>query len=120
MSNPSRTVNIKTNVVKRILKDVEVAHIDIQDAKERVQARIDNQEDEHEIEHQKFVLKQHLRALPDALRRLQQASDDLQSIVDNPVYEGLPELESAKPVLESAKEILQKEQSSNAPKNGHA
>ncbi|WBW71399.1 tubulin specific chaperone cofactor A, Alp31 [Schizosaccharomyces osmophilus] len=120
MSNPSRVVNIKTNVVKRILKDVQVVHVDIQDAKERVQTRINNQEDEHEVEHQKFVLKHHLRALPDALNRLQQASEDLQSIVDNPVYEGLPELESAKSVLDTAKEVLEKEQSSDAPKNGHA
>ncbi|EPY52068.1 tubulin specific chaperone cofactor A [Schizosaccharomyces cryophilus OY26] len=119
MSNPSRTLNIKTNVVKRILKDVHVAHVDIQDAKERLQTRIDNGEDEHEIEHQKFVLKQHLRALPDALNRLQRAAEDLQSIVDNPVYADLPELETAKSVLATVTEVMENERSTDAPKNGH-
>ncbi|CAB40194.1 Tubulin-specific chaperone A [Schizosaccharomyces pombe] len=118
MSNTVRSLVIKTNVVKRIIKDVELAHIDINEAEKRVQSKIDNGEDSAEIEHQKFVLKKHLEALPDALVRLRNATNDLESISSDSAYEGTPELEQANEYLEKAKEVIEKEQT-NFPTNGY-
>ncbi|EEB07187.1 tubulin specific chaperone cofactor A [Schizosaccharomyces japonicus yFS275] len=101
-----RQLTIKTNVVKRILSDVRIIRLDIEDAKKRVEKRVQDGDEEAAIEHQKVVLKHHERALPDAFQRLSKAVDDLQLFMKDPAFEDTPELSAAQEMLQKARETL--------------
>lgn len=85
---------------------------------QRIFFKIKNNQSTDILDLQKFVLKKHLEALPDALVRLRNATNDLESISSDSAYEGTPELEQANEYLEKAKEVIEKEQT-NFPTNGY-
>ncbi|KAJ1651700.1 hypothetical protein IWQ61_007803 [Dispira simplex] len=98
-----RDLKIKTNVVKRNLKD----EIHYKKEVEQQTAYVDNLKsddaDEYLIRKQIEVLDESKMMLPDCKKRIAKAVEDLKALLDtqNPVFEGSEELKLAQDVLAS-------------------
>ncbi|XP_028399202.1 tubulin-specific chaperone A-like [Dendronephthya gigantea] len=97
-----RQLKIKTNVVKRIGKEVKMYEKESQSLEEKVRQMESEGKDEYDIRKQKEVLAESKSMVPDTNRRLKTAIEDLKS------YMGETEQElSESREFEEAKTLLQ-------------
>ncbi|ODQ50153.1 tubulin binding cofactor A [Saitoella complicata NRRL Y-17804] len=104
MSSSLRSLTIKTNALKRIVKEkgsyVKEAH----HQKERVEKMRAENADEYELRAQEKVLVDCDQMVPETQKRLETAVEDLKQLIasGDPAFEGTAELEAAKAAVADA------------------
>ncbi|BFZ65068.1 hypothetical protein YB2330_006231 [Saitoella coloradoensis] len=104
MSSSLRSLTIKTNALKRIVKEKGSYVKEAQHQKERVEKMRAENADEYELRAQEKVLVDCDQMIPETQRRLETAVEDLKTLIasGDPAFEGTQELEAAKAAVADA------------------
>lgn len=108
MADPRiKTLKIKTGVVKRLTKEKTVYEKEAEQQRTRVAKLKEDKKDEYDIRKQEEVLQECLMMVPDCMRRLGVAYEELKKIVDTELdLKEKEEYKTAVEVLAEAKKQL--------------
>ncbi|CAM0140150.1 hypothetical protein VKS41_005826 [Umbelopsis sp. WA50703] len=95
-----RDLKIKTNVVKRYMKELKSYDVELVNQQERISKLIKSGADDADVRKQKEVLEESVQMIPEVKRRLATAYQELRTLITDPQYNGTNELEEAQKVLD--------------------
>ncbi|ESP01244.1 hypothetical protein LOTGIDRAFT_212782 [Lottia gigantea] len=102
-----RQIKIKTGVVKRIAKEKTMYEKEAKQIEEKIEKMKTDGKDEHDVKKQMEVLQESKAMVPDALKRLRNAIDDLTNVLDNEKdLEESEEYKTAQTALTDAKAVM--------------
>ena len=101
-----RTLRIKTGVVKRLTKEIASYKKEADQLEQKLQKMKDEGKDEYDIKKMGWVVQESLGMIPHCIRKLNMASNELETLLKNISLED-DDTESAKQMDLAKKEILE-------------